>query len=66
MGLQWEEEQGGDQLSGDLMNVILDLRAAAKGNKDYATSDKIRDALATLQIEVKDTKEGVTWEVKSK
>jgi cysteinyl-tRNA synthetase len=66
MGLQWEEEQGGDQLSGDLMNVILDLRAAAKGNKDYATSDKIRDALTALQIEVKDTKEGVTWEVKSK
>jgi cysteinyl-tRNA synthetase len=66
MGLQWEEEQSGDQLSGDLMNVILDLRAAAKGNKDYATSDKIRDALTALQIEVKDTKDGVTWEVKSK
>jgi cysteinyl-tRNA synthetase len=66
MGLEWEEEQSGDQLSGDLMNVILDLRAAAKGNKDYATSDKIRDALTALQIEVKDTKDGVTWEVKSK
>jgi cysteinyl-tRNA synthetase len=65
MGLQWEEEQGNDQLADGLMQVILDLRASAKGNKDYATSDKIRDALAAMQIEIKDTKEGATWEVKS-
>jgi cysteinyl-tRNA synthetase len=64
MGLNWEEEQSKDELSGDLMQVILDLRASAKGNKDYAMSDKIRDALAALRIEIKDTKEGVSWELK--
>ncbi|MEN9638514.1 MAG: hypothetical protein RLZZ262_382 [Bacteroidota bacterium] len=65
MGLKWEEEQNNDQLSDGLMQVILDLRASAKGNKDYSTSDKIRDALAAMQIEIKDTKDGATWEVKS-
>jgi cysteinyl-tRNA synthetase len=66
MGLSWEEEASSDGLSGDLMQVILDLRTNAKANKDYATSDRIRDALAALDIEIKDTKEGATWEVKSK
>ncbi len=44
-----------------LMQLILDLRAAARAQKDWATSDKIRDALADLGIAVKDGKEGTTW-----
>jgi len=44
-----------------LMELILSLRANAKSNKDFATSDKIRDELAKLGISVKDTKEGASW-----
>jgi cysteinyl-tRNA synthetase len=43
------------------MEVILNLRAEAKANKDYATSDKLRDALAAIQVQIKDSKEGTSW-----
>jgi len=41
--------------------LILDLRQAARTNKDWPTSDKIRDGLASLKIQVKDGKEGSSW-----
>jgi cysteinyl-tRNA synthetase len=44
-----------------VMDMVLELRAKAKANKDWATSDKIRDELAAAGFEVKDTKDGVTW-----
>lgn len=45
-----------------LMNLILDLRANARAQKDWTASDKIRDSLAEVGIQVKDGKEGVNWE----
>ena len=46
---------------GKVMDMVLELRAKAKANKDWATSDKIRDELAAAGFEVKDTKDGATW-----
>jgi len=43
------------------MDIILELRAKARDNKDRPTSDLIRDKLSSLNIQVKDGKEGVTW-----
>lgn len=51
----------GNDLTAGLMALILDIRAVARAQKDWATSDKIRDALAALGIAVKDGKEGTTW-----
>ena len=45
------------------MNLVLDLRAKAKANKDFATSDEIRNKLTDANIQVKDGKEGVTWSI---
>ncbi|MDR4987997.1 MAG: cysteine--tRNA ligase [Bacteroidales bacterium] len=44
-----------------LMEIILDIRAEARQNKDWGTSDKLRDALNRLGILVKDGKEGASW-----
>ena len=44
-----------------LINMVLDVRKAAKANKDWATSDKIRDSLKALGIQIKDTKDGCEW-----
>ncbi|MFT5385553.1 MAG: cysteinyl-tRNA synthetase [Saprospiraceae bacterium] len=44
-----------------LMNLIIDLRHDARTNKDWGTSDKIRDTLTALKIQLKDGKEGTTW-----
>lgn len=61
LGLLDEKQGGSDQLVGYLMDTILALRQQAKINKDYATSDRIRDELGKLNIEIKDTKEGTKW-----
>ncbi|MDP2721286.1 MAG: cysteine--tRNA ligase [Bacteroidales bacterium] len=61
LGLIPEKNQQNDQLVNYLMDTILDLRKLAKENKDWVTSDRIRDELAKLNIQVKDTKEGARW-----
>ncbi|TAF47433.1 MAG: cysteine--tRNA ligase [Sphingobacteriales bacterium] len=44
-----------------LMDFIVQLRNDAKQNKNFATSDKIRDGLQQLGFEIKDSKEGTVW-----
>ena len=41
--------------------VIMEQRVKAKANKDWATSDFIRNELTALGFEVKDTKDGFEW-----
>ena len=52
-----------EEAFGKVVDMVLDLRAKAKADKDWATSDKIRDELAAAGFEVKDTKDGVTWKL---
>ncbi len=58
------ENEGSDQLLGDVVDLLLNLRMQAKLNKDWATSDKIRNSLTELGFVIKDTKEGFEWERK--
>ena len=43
-----------------VVDMLLEERMKAKANKDWATSDKIRNTIADLSFEVKDTKDGFT------
>jgi cysteinyl-tRNA synthetase len=62
LGIVDEQQQGVNTTVLDgLMQMVLDARNTAKANKDFTTSDKIRDSLQQLGILVKDTKEGSTW-----
>lgn len=45
----------------EAVDLLLEMRAKAKANKDWATSDLIRDRLAEMGFTVKDTKDGVEW-----
>ena len=54
-------ESSGSGVVDGLMDLILDMRQQARTNKDWGTSDKIRDVLKELEIQVKDGKEGATW-----
>ena len=61
-------EQGGnnsgrEEAFGKVVDMLLEQRAIAKANKDWATSDKIRNELAALGFEIKDTKDGCTWKL---
>lgn len=44
-----------------VMDILLDLRNEAKKNKDFATSDRIRQELSAIGIQVKDNKDGSLW-----
>lgn len=58
-----QQETQNNQLVDGLMETILNLRQKARENKDWGTSDIIRDSLAKINIKVKDTKEGAEWSV---
>lgn len=54
-------ESNGDSPMDGLMDLIIDIRAEARANKDWGTSDKIRDVLQEVGIVLKDSKEGTSW-----
>lgn len=58
-----DSNEGREEAFGKAIDMLLELRAQAKANKDWATSDKIRDDLAAFGFEVKDTKDGATWKL---
>lgn len=61
LGLKDEDiAQGSDKLDG-VMQLIIDLRAQARGKKDFGMSDLIRDRLGKIKIQLKDSKEGTQW-----
>ncbi len=63
LGLQpLEQSLTHDSAEEGLLQILVDLRLDARKNKDFATSDLIRDKLNELGIALKDTKEGTTWE----
>ena len=65
LGLKAEAEGSSrrEEAFGQAVDLLLQIRSQAKANKDWATSDKIRDQLAAYGFEVKDTKDGATWKL---
>ena len=62
LGLLAPQEQGGQNkaLEGAIQ-LLIDLRMQARADRNFATSDKIRDELSELGIQLKDGKEGTTY-----
>lgn len=52
-----------EEAFGKVVDMLLEQRMKAKANKDWATSDLIRDNLSALGFEVKDTKDGFSWKL---
>ena len=48
----------------EAVDLLLEIRGEAKTKKDWATSDLIRNRLAEIGFDVKDTKDGFEWSVK--
>lgn len=70
LGLRLGEEQSPSLQGGDrgrlsafhgAIDLLLGIRLQAKQNKDWATSDKIRNELTGLGFQIKDTKDGFEW-----
>lgn len=61
LGLKSETEADTDKLKG-VMQVLIGLRKEARAKKDWGTSDKIRNQLAEIGIQLKDDKDGnISW-----
>lgn len=52
----------GQNLTDDLIKIIIDLREDSRNKKDWDASDLIRQKLKQIGISLKDTKDGVVWE----
>ncbi|MEE9438194.1 MAG: cysteine--tRNA ligase [Saprospiraceae bacterium] len=64
-GLENDLDSGGNSSVVDgLMDLVIDIRQQARANKDWSTSDTIRDKMNELEIVLKDGKEGTKWSVK--
>ena len=63
MGLQQVSASDNEAFTG-VMQLLIDIRKEAKGKKDFATSDKIRNQLLELGIQLKDEKGGeMSWNI---
>ena len=68
LGLQLDASCGQQGAAGANMtayngaiDLLLGIRMDAKRNKDWATSDRIRNSLTDLGFKIKDTKDGFEW-----
>jgi len=64
LGLTPQKRAEDDNFTNEVMELVLKIRRKAKSNKNFATADLIRDELKKLNIQIKDSREGSTWEVK--
>jgi cysteinyl-tRNA synthetase len=64
LGLQSESASAtGTEAYQKAIDLLLNIRLEAKKNKDWATSDKIRNELTAMGFEIKDTKDGFEWKL---
>lgn len=68
LGVRDDLTEGGDSKAlkpfENAVDLLLSIRAKAKAQKDWSTSDAIRDGLAKAGFDVKDTKDGFEWSLK--
>lgn len=63
LGLEQEKDQNQMPVVEELVEMVLDFRTRARTQKDWTTSDFIRNKLADLGIQIKDTPDGTEWEM---
>jgi cysteinyl-tRNA synthetase len=66
LGLSFSSNQSDDKVStalGGTVNLLIEMRKKARDNKDFATSDAIRDQLLALGIQLKDGKDGTSFSI---
>ncbi len=61
MGLTLTAKEEDNAYLDKALSVLIEMRNQARANKDFATSDRIRDELLAKGIQLKDGKEGTTY-----
>ena len=70
LGIDLQEVLEAEMATGDgdaagFIDLLVDLRADLRKEKQFALADKVRDELAALGIALEDSPEGTTWRKKS-
>ncbi|MCR9132471.1 MAG: cysteine--tRNA ligase [bacterium] len=63
LGIWPSNDAGGSNLTEGLVELLIEIRKEARTNKDFALSDKIRDDLKAIGVQLKDGKDGTTYEL---
>ena len=63
LNLSFEPEAAGSELTGDLIDYLLQLREEARGEKAFDRADAIRAKLQELGISIEDTPAGPRWRI---
>jgi len=61
LGLFSHEASSTGSIDADLIDLLIELRAELRAKKDFDLSDRIRDRLDDLGIELKDGTSGTLW-----
>jgi cysteinyl-tRNA synthetase len=59
-------EVGGDALTGDLLELLIDLRARLRKEKNFALADEVRNRLTALGVVLEDGPQGTRWRIEPK
>jgi cysteinyl-tRNA synthetase len=62
LGLK-DESVASNEKTDELVELLINIRKEAKDKKDFATSDRVRNELSRIGIQLKDGKEGTSWSV---
>ncbi|MCX8081545.1 MAG: cysteine--tRNA ligase [Bacteroidia bacterium] len=64
-GIRTNEQQSSktNETISKLMEIILEIRREAKEQKNYALSDRLRNKLSAAGIQIKDHKDGTSWNI---
>ena len=64
LGFISHKKSSGNDLTNEVMELVLQLRGNAKKSKDFDTADLIRNELDKVGVQIKDGREGSSWELK--
>jgi len=59
-------EVAGDALTGDLLELLIDLRARLRKEKNFALADEVRNRLTDLGVVLEDGAQGTRWRIEPK
>jgi cysteinyl-tRNA synthetase len=65
LGLLEEASSSSNETLSNVVELLLNERIIAKQRKDFEASDRIRNKLTEMGIEIKDTKDGFEWKIKN-
>jgi cysteinyl-tRNA synthetase len=62
--MEWNgRKQQASGVDANQIESLISERTAARARKDFKESDRIRDQLAAMNVIIKDSKDGTTWEI---